>query len=89
MENIIEFSHPEDPLPFADSIGYDLDAEVFDQCILSVHSDNSFTIPAQSEVVVVGRLSSMPKGVNTSANEIYGLTSPLLSFWIVRARKGF
>ena len=60
MENIIEFSHPEDPLPFADSFGDDLDAEVFDQCILSVHADNSFTIPAQSEVVVVGRLSSVP-----------------------------
>ena len=25
MENIIEFSHPEDPLPFADSFGDDLD----------------------------------------------------------------
>ena len=60
MENIIEFSHPEVPLPFADSFGDDLDAAVFDQCILSVHADNSFTIPAQSEVVVVGRLSSVP-----------------------------
>ena len=30
MENIIEFSHPEDPLPFADSFGDDFDAEVFD-----------------------------------------------------------
>ena len=76
MENVIEFSHPEDPLPFADSFGDDLDAEVFDNCILSVHADNSFTIPAQSEVVVVGRLSSMPKGVNTSASEIYGLVTP-------------
>ena len=76
MENVIEFSHPEDPLPFADSFGDDLDAEVFDNCILSVHADNSFTIPAQSEVVVVGRLSSMPKGVNTSAGEIYGLVTP-------------
>ena len=76
MKNIIEFFHPEDPLPFADSFGDDLDAEVFDNCILSVHADNSFTIPAQSEVVVVGRLSSMPKGVNTSASEIYGLVTP-------------
>ena len=41
-----------------------------------MHADNSFTIPAQSEVVVVGRLSSMPKGVNTSASEIYGLVTP-------------
>ena len=76
MENIIEFSHPEDPLPFADSFGDHFDAEVFDNCILSVHADNSFTVPAQSEVVVVGRLSSMPKGVNTSASEIYGLVMP-------------
>ena len=41
-----------------------------------MHADNSFTIPAQSEVVVVGILSSMPKDVNTSANEIYGLVTP-------------
>ena len=75
-ENIIEFSHPEDPLPFADSFGDDLDAEVFDNCILSVHADNSFTIPAQSEVVVIGRLSSVPKGVNISTGEIYGLVTP-------------
>ena len=75
-ENIIEFSYPEDHLPFADSFGDDLDAEVLDQGILSVRADNSFTIPAQSEVVVVGRLSSMPKGVNTSASEIYGLVTP-------------
>ena len=46
MENIIEFSHPEDPLPFAGSFGIDLDAEGFDNCVLSVHADNSFTIPA-------------------------------------------
>jgi len=76
MENIIDFSHPEDPLPFADSFGDDLDADVFDNGISSVRADNSFTIPAQSDVVVVGRLSSMPKGVNTSASEIYGLVMP-------------
>ena len=34
MENIIEFSHPEDPLPFAGSFGIDLDAEGFDNCVL-------------------------------------------------------
>ena len=56
MKNIIEFSHPEDPLPFADSFGDDLNAEGFnDNCILSGHADNSFTISAQSKVVVVGR----------------------------------
>ena len=76
MENIIEFSQPEDPLPFADNFVDDLDAEDFDNCILSVQADNYFTIPAQSEVVVVGRLSSMPKGVNTSNSEIDGLVTP-------------
>ena len=76
MENIIEFSHPEDPLPFAGSFGIDLDAEGFDNCVLSVHADNSFTILAHSEVVVTGRLSSMPEGVNTSASAIYGLVTP-------------
>ena len=37
MENIIEFSHPKDPLPFADSFGDDLDKFliiVFCQCLL-------------------------------------------------------
>ena len=37
MENIIEFFHPEDPLPFADSFGDDLDKFliiVFCQCML-------------------------------------------------------
>ena len=76
MENIIEFSHPEDPLPFAGSFGIDLDAEGFDNCVLSVHADNSFTILAHSEVVVTGRLSSMPEGVNTSASAIYRLVTP-------------
>ena len=52
MENIIESSHPEDPLPFADCFGDDWDAEGFDNCVLSVHADKSLTIPAQSEVVV-------------------------------------
>ena len=40
MENIIEFSHPEDPLPFADSLGDDLDADVlimvFCQFVLTI-----------------------------------------------------
>ena len=47
MWNIIEFSHPENPLHFADSFGDDLDAENFDNCILSAHGDNSSTILAQ------------------------------------------
>ena len=39
MENIIEFSHPKDPLPFADSFGDDLDKFliiVFCQCMLII-----------------------------------------------------
>ena len=41
-----------------------------------MHADHSFPISAHSEVVVVGRLSSMPKDVNTSASEVYGLVTP-------------
>ena len=39
MENIIEFSHPKDPLPFVDSFGDDLDKFliiVFCQCMLII-----------------------------------------------------
>ena len=76
MENIIEFSHPENRLPFADSFDDDLDAEVFDHCIFSEHADDSFTIPAPSEVVVIRRLSSMHKGVNAIVSEIYEMVTP-------------
>ena len=37
-------------------------------------ANNSFTIPAQSEVVI-GKLSSLPKGINLWI-EIYGLVTP-------------
>ena len=38
-----------------------------------MHADNYFTIPAQSEVVLIGKLSSMLKGINTESSEICGL----------------
>ena len=70
MENMIEYSHPEDPLPFADSFGDDLDAEGFDNCVLSVHADNSFTIPAHSEVVVTLRKEKTRKNSESKENNI-------------------
>lgn len=56
IENVVEFSHPEDPLPFPDGFGDHLDAKVDVNCVSSVHSDYSFAIPAQSPVVVFGKL---------------------------------
>ena len=38
-----------------------------------MHADNYFTITAQSEVVLIGKLSSMLKGINTGSSEICGL----------------
>ena len=86
---LLNFPTPKIPSPFLIVLVMIWMLKFFYHCILSVHADNSFAIPAQSEFVVVGRLSSMPKSVNTSASEIYGFASPLLSFWNVRARKGF
>ena len=56
IENIAEFSHPEDPLPFPDGFGNHLDAKVDVNCVSSLLSDYSFTISAQSPVVVFGKL---------------------------------
>lgn len=56
IEKVVEFSHPEDPLPFPNGFGDHLDAKVDVNCVSSVHSDYSFTIPAQSPVVVFGKL---------------------------------
>lgn len=56
IENIVEFSHPEYPLSFPDGFGNHLDAKVDVNCVSSVHFDYSFTIPAQSPVVVFGKL---------------------------------
>lgn len=56
IEKVVEFSHPEDPLPFPDGFGDHLDAKVDVNCVSSVNSDYSFTIPAQSPVVVFGKL---------------------------------
>ena len=73
MDNIIEFSHPEDPLPFADSFGDDLDAEVFDQCILSVHAEHFFYYSRSIR-------SRCRWEIKFSASEIYGLVTPKSDF---------
>ena len=54
---MIRFKHGEDSLPF-DSDPVTLDS---DDCCLelvcSVHADTAFTIPPQSEIIVLGRLN--------------------------------
>lgn len=56
IETIAKFSHPEDPLSFPAGSGNHLDAKVDVNCVSSVHFDYSFTIPAQSPVVVFEKL---------------------------------
>lgn len=38
-----------------------------------MHSGYSFSIPAKSEVVVFGKLTSMPKGISSKTSDILGL----------------
>ena len=40
-----------------------------------MHADYSFSIPAKSEVIVFGKLSSMPKGISGETSEILGLVT--------------
>ena len=73
---MIEFPTPRitPPLPpFADGFVDNVDVKVDDNCILSVNADNSFTILAQSELLVIGKSSPMLKGINTETSKIYGL----------------
>ena len=57
-EGMIRFKHGEDPSPF----DYDpLNVDSGDCCpevVCSVHADTSFTIPPESEIIVLGRLNA-------------------------------
>ena len=55
-EGMIRFVHGHDPLPFddSDSVIVDSDSPEF---VCSVLSDSSFTIPLESEIIVLGRLN--------------------------------
>ena len=50
-------SLPEDPLQFPDGFDVHLNSEVNVNCLSSVLTDYSFSIPAESEVVVFGETS--------------------------------
>lgn len=61
-----------------------------------MHTDYSFCIPDKSEVVVFGKLTSMPKGISGETSYILGLLTAKYdlphrysAFWSVRARKSF
>ena len=56
-EGMIQFKHGEDPLPFDSDM-----VAVYNDCcpefVCSVHADTAFTIPPQSEIIVLGRLNA-------------------------------
>jgi len=56
-EGIIRFKHGEDPLPF-DSDPVTIDNDCCPEFVCSVHADTAFTIPPQSEIIVLGRLNA-------------------------------
>ena len=56
-EGMIRFKHGEDPLPF-DSDPVTVDNDCCPEFVCSVHADTAFTIPPQSEIMVLGRLNA-------------------------------
>ena len=56
-EGMIRFRHGEDPLPF-DSDPVTVDNDCCPEFVCSVHADTAFTIPPQSEIIVLGRLNA-------------------------------
>ena len=69
---VVEFSQEKDPLPFVHA---NTDILSSDDCgssfVCSLHADCSFTIPPESEIVVMGRLNSLPKD-----EQVCGLVFP-------------
>ena len=59
VDNVVEFVHVDDPLPF-DLSRLDDDPDVDDsEFVSSVHADFSFTIPPHSEKIILGKLKDM------------------------------
>ena len=57
-EGMIRFKHGEDPLPFDyDPVNVD-SGDCNPESVCSVHADTSFTIPPESEIIVLGRLNA-------------------------------
>ena len=60
IDNVVEFVHADDPLPFDLScLGDDPDVDGL-EFISSVHADFSFMIPPHSEKIILGKLKDMP-----------------------------
>ena len=61
-KGVVELSQEEDPLPFLHASA---DTPSGGDCkgnfVCSVHADFTFTVPPESEIVVMGRLNSLPK----------------------------
>ena len=56
-ESMMRFKHGEDPLPF-DSDPVTIDNDCCPEFVCSVHADTAFTMPPQSELIVLGRLNA-------------------------------
>ena len=56
-EGMVRFRHGGDPLPF-DSDPVTIDDDCCPEFVCSVHADTAFTIPPQSEIIVLGRLNA-------------------------------
>ena len=60
MNNVVEFVHADNPLPF-DFGDLDDDPNVDDsEFVSSVHADYSFTILPRSEEIILGKLKTTP-----------------------------
>ena len=71
MNNVIEFVHADDPLPF-DFSHPDDDPDVDDsEFVSSVHADCSLTIPPRSEKIVSGKMRTAP--VNGQNGDVCGI----------------
>ena len=74
MNNVVEFEHADDPLPF-DFSHLDDDPYVDDsEFVSSVHADCSFTVPPRSEKIVSGKLKTTP--VNGQNGDVCGIVIP-------------
>ena len=58
-EGVVHFEHGDDPLPFDDSDPLTVDCgDCSPEFVCSVHAYLSFTVPPESEIIVLGRLNA-------------------------------
>ena len=89
-EGMIRFKHGEGPLPF-DSDPVTIDKDCCPEFVCSMHADTAFTIPPQSEIIVLGRLNAelpLKRNCLRFSSATRRFASPLLNFWSVRACQG-